>query len=76
MVRCETRPSSRVRAYAPPVQHLLCGGCKRGLHVFQGGQRHHRHFGTPEEEKEGGNARGTNYRGVSSGNVALGHALC
>ena len=26
----------------------------RGLHAFQGGQRHHGRFGTPEEEKGGG----------------------
>ena len=30
-----------MRARAPPVQHLLRGGYKRGLHAFQGGQRHH-----------------------------------
>ena len=34
VVRCGTRPSSRVRARAPPVQHLLRGGYKRGLHAF------------------------------------------
>ena len=51
---CGTRPSSRVRARAPPVQHLLRGGHKRGLHAFQGGQRHHGRFGTPEEKKGGG----------------------
>ena len=27
---------------------------KRGLHAFQGGQRHHGRFGAPEEEKGGG----------------------
>ena len=47
-------PSPRVRARAPPVQHLLRGGYKRGLHAFQGGQRHHGRFGTSEEEKGGG----------------------
>ena len=26
----------------------------RGLHSFQGGQRHHGRFGAPEEEKGGG----------------------
>ena len=56
VVRCGTRPSSRVRARAPPVQHILRGGYKRGLRVFQGGQRHHGRFGTPEEEKGGGGA--------------------
>ena len=34
-----TRPSSRVRARAPPVQHLFRCGYQRGLHAFQGGQR-------------------------------------
>ena len=54
VVCCKTRPSSRVRAPAPPVQYLLRGGYKRGLRVFQGGRRHHGRFGTPEEEKGGG----------------------
>ena len=54
VVRCGTRPSSRVRARTPPVQHLFRGGYKFGLHAFQGGQRHHGRFGTPEEEKGGG----------------------
>ena len=53
VVRCGIRPSSRVRARAPPI-HLFRGGYKRGLHAFQGGQRHHGRFGTPEEEKGGG----------------------
>ena len=56
VVCCGTRPSSRVRARAPPVQHLLRGGYKRGLHAFQGGHRHHERFGTPEGEKGGGGA--------------------
>ena len=34
--------------------HLLRGGYKLGLHAFQGGQRHHGRFGTPEVEKGGG----------------------
>ena len=59
MVRCGTRPSSRVSSRAPPVQHLLRGGYKRGLHAFQGGQRQHGRFGTPEEEKRGGGGRET-----------------
>ena len=42
-----------MRARAPPVQHLLRGGYKRGLHAFQGMQRHHGRFGVPEEEKGG-----------------------
>ena len=42
-----------MRARAPPIQHLLRGGYKLGLHAFQGGQRHHERFGTPEEEKGG-----------------------
>ena len=69
-------PSSRVRAPAPPAQHLLRGGYKRDLHAFQGGQRHHGRFGTPEEEKGGGGAGGSNCRRVSPGDAALGHALC
>ena len=51
MVRCGTGPSSRVCARAFPVQHLLRGGYKRGLHAFQGGQRHHGRFGASEGEK-------------------------
>ena len=54
VVRCGTRASSRVRARAPPVQHLLRGGYKRGLHALKRGQRYHGRFGTPEEEKGGG----------------------
>ena len=34
VVRCGTRPSSRVRVRAPPVQQLLRRGYKRGLHVL------------------------------------------
>ena len=58
VVCCGTRSSSRVHAYASPVQHLLRGGYRRGLHTFQGGRRHHGRFGTPEEEKGAGGARG------------------
>ena len=39
---------------APPTKHVLHGGYKRGVHAFQGGQRHHGRFGTPEEEKGAG----------------------
>ena len=53
VVRCGARPSSGVRARAPPIQHLR-GGYKLGLHAFQGGQRHHGRFSTPEGEKGGG----------------------
>ena len=54
VVRCGTRSSLRVRARAPPVQHLLRGGYKIGLHAFQGGQRHHGRLGIPEEKGDGG----------------------
>ena len=54
VVRCGTKPSSRVRARALSFQHLLRGGYKRGLHAFQGRQRHHRRFGTPEEKRGDG----------------------
>ena len=50
---CGTGPSSRVRSRAPPVQHLLRGDYERGLHAFQGGQRHHGRFGAPEKENVG-----------------------
>ena len=50
VVRHGTRPSSRVRARAPPVHHRLRDGYERGLHAFQSGQRHYGRFGTPEEE--------------------------
>ena len=60
VVRCGTGSSSRVRARANPVQHLLCGGYERGLHAFQVGQRHHGRFGAPEENKgEGGRREAT-----------------
>ena len=58
VVRCGTRPSSRVRALPLPVQYILRGGYKRGLHAFRGGQRHHGRFGTPEKEKGGGGSGG------------------
>ena len=57
VVRCGRRPLSRVRARAPPVQHLLRGGYKCGFHAFQGGQRHHERFGAPEG-KRGARGRG------------------
>ena len=75
MVRCGTRPSSRVRDRAPPVQHRLRGGYIRGLHAFQGGQRHHGRFGALEEGKGVRGAGGSNCWIVSSGDPALGHAL-
>ena len=75
VVSCGTRPSSRVRARTPPVQHFLCGSYELGLHAFQGGQRHHGRFGTPEEEKGGGGAGGSNCRRVSPRDAALGYAL-
>ena len=49
MVCCGVRPS-RVRPRAPPIQYLLRGGYKSGLHAFQGGQRHHGRFGVPFEK--------------------------
>ena len=60
VVRCGTGPSPRVRVRALSVRHLLRGGYKRGLHTFQGGQRHHGRFGTPEEDNggEGGGGGG------------------
>ena len=33
VVRCRTGSSPRVRARAPPVHHLLCGGYKCDLHT-------------------------------------------
>ena len=69
-----TRPSSRVRPRVPPVQHLLRGGFTRGLRVFQDGQMHHGRFGTPEAERGGGGAGGSNCRRVSPVDAALGHA--
>ena len=69
VVRCGTRPSSRVHARTPLIQHLLRGGYKLGLHAFQGGQRHHGRFGTPEEEKGSGGAGGRG--GATVGESAL-----
>ena len=76
VVRCGTKPSSRVRARAPSVQHLLRGGYKRDLRAFQGRQRHHGCFGAPEEGKWGGGAGGSNCRRITPGDAALRHALC
>ena len=45
VVGCGTSPLSRIRARAPPVQHLLRVDYKRGLYAFQGGQRHPGRFG-------------------------------
>ena len=59
----------------PPVQHLLRGGYKLGLHAFQGGQRHHGRFGIPEKEKGGGGAGGSNYRRVDPRDAALRYSL-
>ena len=56
-VRCRTGPSPRVRARAPPVQHLLRGGYKkRGLDAFQGGQKHI--WCTYLKKKKGAGGRG------------------
>ena len=59
VVCCGTRLSSRVRARAHPVQYLLRGGYKRGLHALQGGQMHHGRFGIPEEKGDGGRGEAT-----------------
>ena len=75
VVRCGIRPSSRVLARTPPVQHFIRGGYKLGLHAFQGGQRHHRRFGTPGDEKGGEGAEGSNCRRASPHDAALGYAL-
>ena len=37
-------------SWRPSCLNLRRGGYKRGLHTFQGGQRHHGRFGAPEEE--------------------------
>ena len=71
----EQGPSSRVRARAPPVQHLLRDVYKRVLHAFQGGQKHHGGFGASEEENGAGGAGGSKHRRARIGDVALGHAL-
>ena len=52
VVRCETRPSPRVHARAPPVQHLLHGRHKYDLHAFQG----ERCFGASEKKLGAGGA--------------------
>ena len=75
VVCCGTRSSSKVRACAPSVQHLLRGRYKRSLHAFQGGRRHHGRFGTPEEEKGARGAGGSNCRRVSPRDATLRHAL-
>ena len=64
-----------MRARARSVKHLLRGGYKRGLHAFQGGQRHHGRFGAPEEENAGEGAEESNRRGDGPGDVVLKHDL-
>ena len=71
MVRCGTRPSSRVRACAPPVQYLHHGGYKSWPPRVSRQTRHHGRFGIPEEEKGGGG----NCRRVGPGDATLG-MLC
>ena len=74
VVHCGIGSSSRVRACTPLVQHF-CGGYQRGLHAFQGGQRHRGRFGVPEEENVGGRAEKSNHRRASPGDVTLGYDL-
>ena len=38
---------------APLPFNIFFAAVIRGLHAFQGGQRHHGRFGAHEEEKEG-----------------------
>ena len=73
VVRCGTGSLPRVRTRAPPVQHILCGGYKHGLYLFQGGQRHHGRFGTPEEVKGGGGGGGKQLPERQSWRRYLGH---
>ena len=48
-----------MRARAPPVNIFFAAviNLKRDFHAFQGGQRHHGCFGTPEEERGAGEWR-------------------
>ena len=48
MIGCETRPSSRARARASPLQPLLCGGYR---------QIHHGRSDAPQEKNGGKGAR-------------------
>ena len=73
VVRCGTRPSSRVRARAPPAQHLLRGGYKRGLHAFQANKCIMDALVHLRKKRGAGR---TNCRRVSPCNATLGHALC
>ena len=57
-VCCGTGPSSCVHVRASPVQHIVRGGYKCGLHAFQGGQSHHGRFGAPEENMGAGGGGG------------------
>ena len=68
---------SRVRARASPVQHILHGGYKRGLHAPRRTKASWTLcFGTSEEEKGGREAEGGNCRRVGPVDAALGHAIC
>ena len=76
VVCCGTRPSSRVRARAPPVHIFFAAVINVASTRFKADKGIHGRFGTPEEEKGGGRAGGSNCRRVSPGDAALGHALC
>ena len=68
--------STSPRLWILKVAYVTSAAYKRGLHAFQGGQRHHGRLGTPEEENRGGRAGGCNCRRFSPGDAALGRALC
>ena len=74
--RCGTWPPSRVRALAPPVQHLLRGGYKRGLHAFKADKGIMDALVYLTKKKGAGGAGGNNCRIASPSDSALGHALC
>ena len=75
VVCCGTELSPKKCAGASLVQYLLRGDYKRGLHTFQGGQRHRGRFGTPEKEIGGGVAGGSNRCRASPDDFHLGYAL-
>ena len=78
VVCCGTRPSSRVRACAPPVQHLLRGSYNVASTRFkpdEGIMDALVHLRKKSGAGGAGGAGESNCRRVSPGDAALGHAL-
>ena len=67
------RASVKGACSGPSCSKLLRGSYKRGLHVFEGGQRRPGRFDASKEKYGGGGGRGSSRQGANPGDVALGH---